>query len=106
MIDQIKNKISSSDLNSSNSSLKTADGKTNAVKVQQIDHSKKARVDTDNGKVSKFISKERIKDMAKEPPIDKVSTSRIKAAIANGSYPIDLNKIADALFDAYKEMKD
>ena len=44
--------------------------------------------------------------MAKEPPIDKVSTTRIKNAIANGSYPIDLNKIADALFDAYKEMKD
>ena len=34
------------------------------------------------------------------------STTRIKNAIANGSYPIDLNKIADALFDAYKEMKD
>ena len=43
--------------------------------------------------------------MAKQPPIDKVSTTRIKNAIANGSYPIDLNKIADALFDAYKEMK-
>jgi negative regulator of flagellin synthesis FlgM len=44
--------------------------------------------------------------MAKQPPIDKISTNRIKSAIANGSYPLDLDKIADALFDAYKEMKD
>ena len=48
----------------------------------------------------------KIKDMAKEPPIDQAATSRIKNAIANGSYPIDLDKIADALFDAYKEMKE
>ena len=44
--------------------------------------------------------------MSKEPPIDQVNVSRIKNAIANGSYPIDLEKISDALLDAYKEMKD
>ena len=43
--------------------------------------------------------------MSKEPPIDKINVSRIKSAIANGSYPVDLEKISDALFDAYKEMK-
>ena len=43
--------------------------------------------------------------MSKEPPIDKVSTTRIKEAIRNGNYPVDLAKVADALFDAYKEMK-
>ena len=43
--------------------------------------------------------------MAKEPPIDQAATTRIKNAIANGSYPIDLDKIADALFDAYKRWK-
>ena len=59
-----------------------------------------------DSEVSKFISKERIKEMAKEPPIDKISTTRIKNAIANGSYPLDLDKIADALYDAYKELKD
>ena len=106
MIDQIKNKINSNDLSGSSNNIKTADPKTTAVKVQQVDHTKKTKIQADNGKVSKFISKDRIKSMAKEPPIDKVSTTRIKNAIANGSYPIDLNKIADALFDAYKEMKD
>ena len=43
--------------------------------------------------------------MAKEAPIDKTVTTRIKSAIQNGSYPVDLDKLADALFDAYKEMK-
>ena len=46
------------------------------------------------------------REKTKEPPIDKISTTRIKNAIANGSYPLDLDKIADALYDAYKELKD
>ena len=37
--------------------------------------------------------------------IDKEKISRIKSAIANNAYPIDLEKISDALMDAYKEMK-
>ena len=64
----------------------------------------KSKIDIDGE--SSFVSKETVKEMAKQAPIDKLSTTRIKNAIANGSYPIDLNKIADALFDAYKEMKD
>ena len=74
------------------------------AKVQKVDQTN-VKVDVDGGKVSQFVS-ETMRDMAKQPPIDKVSTTRIKNAIANGSYPIDLNKIADALFDAYKEMKE
>ena len=104
MVDQIKNKLNSLSSSGSNNAVRT-DSKQFKAKVQKVD-SAKVKVDIDGGKVSQFISKETIKDMAKQPPIDKVSTSRIKNAIANGSYPIDLDKIADALFDAYKEMKD
>ena len=43
--------------------------------------------------------------MASEPPIDKTAVTRIKTAIANGSYPLDLDKLADALLDAHKEIK-
>jgi negative regulator of flagellin synthesis FlgM len=31
--------------------------------------------------------------------------SRIKDAIAQGKYPIDLDQISDALMDAYRELK-
>ncbi len=103
MIDQIKNNINSvNNANSNKTGLESK--KASTVEVAKINQSS-SKTDSDSSVVSKFVSREKIKDMAKEPPIDKVSTSRIKNAIANGSYPIDLNKIADALFDAYKEMK-
>jgi negative regulator of flagellin synthesis FlgM len=105
MIDQIKNKIN----NLSNSAVgsEKAEVKQSKAQVQKVEHSiTKNKVDVDGGKVSQFVNKETIKNMAKQPPIDKISTNRIKSAIANGSYPLDLDKIADALFDAYKEMKD
>ena len=104
MVDQIKSKLNSLSSSGSNNAVRT-DTKHVKTSVQKIDPAK-VKVNVDSGKVSQFVSKETIKEMAKEPPIDKVSTTRIKNAIANGSYPIDLNKIADALFDAYKEMKD
>lgn len=105
MIDQIKNKINN--LSNSTASSEKAEVKQSKAQVQKVEHSiTKNKVDVDGGKVSQFVNKETIKNMAKQPPIDKISTNRIKSAIANGSYPLDLDKIADALFDAYKEMKD
>ncbi len=104
MIDQIKNKIASN-VKSASADVKKANVDTAQIKAARVKPTKQ-EVKTSNEKITRFVSKERIKEMAKEPPIDKVSTTRIKNAIANGSYPIDLNKIADALFDAYKEMKD
>ena len=103
MIDQIKNKT----LNSSVTNSKKESQTTNAQKtvVKQVDNTTKSDPSNYDGKVSQFITKEKIKSMSKEPPIDKASTSRIKEAIKNGNYPVDLAKVADALFDAYKEMK-
>ena len=103
MVDQIKNNLNS--LGSAGSNKVSSDTKKSSSQVKGIDHSH-AKHKFDSSEVSKFVTKEKIKDMAKEPPIDQAATSRIKNAIANGSYPIDLDKIADALFDAYKEMKD
>jgi negative regulator of flagellin synthesis FlgM len=103
MIDQVKNNINN--LSSSGSNKSSSETKKANVEVKQINQSS-TKTKLDSGEVSKFVTKERIKDMAKEPPIDQAATTRIKNAIANGSYPIDLDKIADALFDAYKEMKE
>ena len=103
MVDQIKNNLNS--LGSAGSNKVSSDSKKSSIQVKGIDHSN-AKQKYDSSEVSKFVTREKIKDMAKEPPIDQATTTRIKNAIANGSYPIDLDKIADALFDAYKEMKD
>ena len=104
MVDQIKNNISSStksvsQTNSSGESKKTLTSSSAKI-TQKNDQSSK-----NSTNISKFISKEAIKDMAVQPPIDKEKVSRIKNAIANNNYPIDLEKISDALMDAYKEMK-
>ena len=103
MIDQIKNKT----LNSSVANTKKDTQNNNSAKttIQKVDNTTKTNASKYDGKVSQFISKEKIKSMSKEPPIDQASTSRIKEAIKNGNYPVDLAKVADALFDAYKEMK-
>ena len=104
MVDQIKNNLNS--LGSAGSNKVSSDSKkTSSVMVKSIDQSH-AKQKFDSSEVSKFVTKEKIKDMAKEPPINQAETSRIKNAIANGSYPINLDKIADAVFEAYKEMKD
>ncbi len=103
MIDQIKNKNLNAGIASSKKAVdSSAQTKT---KVQKVDNPGSTKVDAYDGKVSQFITKEKIKSMSKEPPIDKNTTSRIKEAIRSGNYPIDLTKITDALFDAYKEMK-
>ena len=103
MVDQIKNNLNS--LGSAGSNKVSSDTKKSSSQIKGVDHSH-AKQKFDSSEVSKFVTKEKIKDTAKEPPIDQAATSRIKNAIANGSYPIDLDKIADALFDAYKEMKE
>ena len=46
-----------------------------------------------------------IKEMAASAPIDQGKVNRIKEAIQRGEYPIDVDRISDALLEAYKEMK-
>ena len=103
MVDQIKNNISSStkSVSQTNSSGESNKTPTSSTKITQ----KNDQSSQKSTNISKFISKEAIKDMAVQPPIDKEKVSRIKNAIANNNYPIDLEKISDALMDAYKEMK-
>ena len=103
MIDQIKNKALNASVSSANKGAgNLSDAKT---KVKKVDNPNKTITNSYDGKVSQFITKEKIKSMSKEPPIDSAATTRIKEAIKNGNYPLDMSKIADALFDAYKEMK-
>ena len=53
----------------------------------------------------KISSELKVKDMSAEAPIDSVKVTAIKDAIARGDYPIDLDKVADALLQAYTDIK-
>ena len=46
-----------------------------------------------------------VKQMASSAPIDEVNVNRIKEAIRSGDYPIDIDRISEALMDAYRELK-
>ena len=50
-------------------------------------------------------SQSTVREMAAAAPIDKQNVNRIKDAIKRGEYPIDLDRVSDALMEAYKEMK-
>lgn len=46
-----------------------------------------------------------VKQMASSAPIDEVNVNRIKEAIKRGDYPIDIDRVSEALMDAYRELK-
>ena len=50
-------------------------------------------------------TKKLVSEMAKSAPIDVDKVAKIKEAISTGKYPLDLDKLSDALMQAYREMK-
>ncbi len=44
-------------------------------------------------------------NLSKTPTLDLDKVSAIKNALSRGDYPIDLEKVADALLQAYKDIK-
>lgn len=44
------------------------------------------------------------KDLDATPPVDLEAVNRIKAALEDGSYGVDYDKLSDALFENYKDM--
>jgi len=46
-----------------------------------------------------------ISQLAEKPPVNTEAVARIKDAIAQGKYPIDVDQITDALMDAYRDLK-
>ena len=59
----------------------------------------------DSVKLNSLDSEPVVRDMASAAPINKENVNRIKDAIRRGEYPIDLDRVSDALMEAYKEMK-
>ena len=62
-------------------------------------------VSVDSVKVSEAASSQILSKISQNPPINSEAVSRIKDAIAEGKYPVDIDQISDALMDAYRDLK-
>ena len=69
------------------------------------DSAKVAPAGRDTVKVSEAASPQLVSQLSANPPIDSEAVSRIKNAIAQGKYPVDVDLISDALMDAYRDLK-
>ena len=99
MIDKLNN------INMGNSQNKRVSdenrGKESNIKVSKDTHVNSEKTNDD----VQISSELKVKDMSIDAPIDSVKVSAIKDAIARGDYPVDLDKVADALLQAYSDIK-
>ena len=98
MVESIKNLTKNIDVSKGSSANSSKVTKSNDTIASQ-----KPAVDTVD--LSGSLPAATLAEFTKKPPIDVDSVSKIKEAIANGEYPINLDAVADMLLDAYKEMK-
>lgn len=59
----------------------------------------------DSVKVSDAASSKAVSQLAEAPPVNTEAVRRIKDAISRGEYPINVDRISEALMDAYRDMK-
>ena len=100
MVDSIKQSMSRIDMQRTR--VNDTDAKPGA-KPSNV--SKGLALDGPNIDTSKLEVSDKVAQLAKQPPIDTEAVSRIKNAIADGKYPIDIEAVSDALMDAYRDMK-
>ncbi len=77
-------------------------------KIDKVDNTSKAvtgSLGTKQEKVNDISDAINISRLKEKPPIDMEKVSNIKEAIAKGNYPIDLERISDALMQAYEDIK-
>ena len=94
MVDKITNSL----INLENKASKNSANVKNSV--SKVDNYRSE--DSTNIKINQ---KNVISDLASSAPIDNDKVSSIKKAISSGNYPLDLDKISDALMEAYNDMK-
>ena len=89
----IVNNVPKKDIKGSNTSFK------DNIKPRSLDDVSSSNV------VDIKDTKKIVKEMAKNAPINADKVAKIKEAISTGKYPLDLDKLSDALMQAYREMK-
>ena len=94
MVDKITNSI----INLENKTSKNSANVKNSI--TNVDNYR-----SENSTDIKIEQKNIVSDLASSAPIDHDKVSSIKKAISSGNYPLDLDKISDALMEAYNDMK-
>ena len=96
MVDAIKNTVNRLDLTKARSSeTRSAPAGANRTAAPAV---------SNNVKVSDAASSKVVAQMSEAPPMNSEAVRRIKDAIARGEYPINVDRISEALMDAYREM--
>ena len=99
MIDKLNN------INAGNAQNKRA---ADDIKAKEINIKSSEKSDNNSQKSSSNVeisSELSVRDMSAEAPINSTKVSAIREAIAKGQYPVDLDKVADALLQAYSDIK-
>ena len=94
MVDKITNSLISLENKTSKNSAKINDSV-----------GKDGNYRSENSADIKIEQKNVINELASNPPIDYDKVSSIHKAISSGNYPLDLDKISDALMEAYNDLK-
>ena len=100
MVDSIKQSMNRFDVQRTR--INDTDAKSGA---KSPDVSKGSALDVANIDTSRLEVSDKVAQLAKKPPIDSEAVARIKNAIADGKYPIDIEAVSNALMDAYRDMK-
>lgn len=95
MVDSIKSLNNRINIQVKNDKVAINPKKLNGVNTNNID---KVEVSGNTGSVAAL-------ELAKTPHVDTAAVDRIKQAISNGDYPVDVDRITDALMNAYIELK-
>jgi negative regulator of flagellin synthesis FlgM len=101
MIDQIQKTLAKIDPQATKNSKESSKAKD--IEVSKATPSPADAMDTAD--ISLLAKSDNVAGLAASAPIDMDQVNAIKNAIANGDYPIDADRIADALMDVYREMK-
>ena len=99
MVDSVKGAISTVDIQKARLSVK--DGVEKSRSVSQAP----AAIQNDSFEPKSAEMSSIAKELASAAPVDFNKVNRIKAAIENGTYPVDIERVSEALMDAYRELK-
>ena len=101
MIDQIQKSLGQINAQQKKVSKSSLDSN---ISKKTIDNSM-VGIDSDSAEISNILKSDNVAKLASSAPINTKEVNAIKNAIAKGDYPIDIDRIADALMDVYREMK-